>query len=84
MRLGCEASGLLGVQGENGRVLNETDNAVERLETESNLLASLSADITDVDLAEVALELSQAQLQYQATASVFNTIQNLSLVNLLE
>lgn len=83
-QLGSIYEGLLGVQGENGRVLNETDNAVERLETESNLLASLSADITDVDLAEVALELSQAQLQYQATASVFNTIQNLSLVNLLE
>ena len=75
--------GLIEAQGKNGRVLNETDAAIERHTSERDLLESLSANITDVDLAEVAVQLNQAQLQYQATASVFNTIQDLSLVNLL-
>ena len=75
--------GLIEAQGKNGRVLNETDGAIERHTSERDLLEALSADITDVDLAEVAVQLNQAQLQYQATASVFNTIQDLSLVNLL-
>ncbi|MAP94064.1 MAG: hypothetical protein CMK07_03840 [Ponticaulis sp.] len=75
--------GLLNVQASNGQVLNQTDEMIKRHTNESNLLESLAADITDVDLAEVAVKLNQAQLQYQATASVFSTIQGLSLVDYL-
>lgn len=74
---------LIGTQAKNGQALNETDTIIERHTSESNVLESLSADITEVDLAEVAVKLNQAQLQYQATASIFRTIQGLSLVDYL-
>lgn len=76
-------TGLIDLQAQNGQALNQTEAMVTRHSTESDLLASLSADITEVDLAEVAVQLNQAQLQFQATASVFQTIQGLSLVDYL-
>ena len=82
-KLGGVFDGLLSTQAENGRAMNETDAMIERQQGKSDLLSSLSANITEVDLAQVAVELNQAQLQYQATASVFNTIQGLSLVDYL-
>ena len=74
---------LIELQAKNGQVLNQTDAAIERHTSEENLLATLTTDITDVDLAEVAVQLNQAQIQFQATASVFQTIQSLSLVDFL-
>jgi flagellar hook-associated protein 3 FlgL len=76
-------SGFIDTQAANGQVMNEADTMIERHTAQSDLLASITADITDVDLAEVAVQLNQAQLQFQATASVFNTIQGLSLVDYL-
>jgi len=75
--------GLIDLQARNGQVLNQTDDMIERHTQEGDLLSSLTADITDVDMAEVAVKLNQAQLQFQATASVFRTIQSLSLVDFL-
>lgn len=75
--------GMIETQASNGQVMNTTDSAIQRHTDQSNLLASLTGEITDVDLAEVAVQLNQAQLQFQATASVFNTIQGLSLVDYL-
>lgn len=74
---------MLAVQAQNGQVMNETDAVIERQQSEIDLLESLSGDITEVDLAEVAVRLNQAQLQFQASASIFNTIQGLSLVDYL-
>lgn len=81
--LGIAFDNILTVQAQNGAVMNETDTIIERQQSENNLLEKLSADITDVDLAEVAVKLNQAQLQFQATASIFNRIQSLSLVDYL-
>ncbi len=74
---------MLTVQAQNGQVMNETDTIISRQQSENDLLASLAGDITDVDLAEVALRLNQAQLQFQASANIFNRIQSLSLVDYL-
>lgn len=82
-RLKSVHTGLINAQAKNGQALNQADTMIERHTSESNLLESLSADITEVDLAEVAVQLNQAQLQFQATASVFRTIQGLSLVDYL-
>lgn len=82
-RLKSVHTGLIDVQARNGQALNQTDAVIERHTSEGNLLESLSANITEVDLAEVAVQLNQAQLQFQATASVFRTIQGLSLVDYL-
>ncbi|MAK61265.1 MAG: hypothetical protein CMK09_09830 [Ponticaulis sp.] len=81
--LGTVHNDLLTTQAQNGQVLNQTDAVIERHTTEADLMESLTADITEVDLAEVAVQLNQAQLQFQATASVFRTIQGLSLVDFL-
>jgi flagellar hook-associated protein 3 FlgL len=81
--LGAAFDNILSVQAQNGSVMNETDTVIERQQSENNLLEKLSADITDVDLAEVAVRLNQAQLQFQASASIFNRIQSLSLVDYL-
>ncbi len=71
------------VQAQNGQAMNETDSIIERQQAENDLLENLTADITEVDLAEVAVKLNQAQLQFQASASIFNRIQSLSLVDYL-
>lgn len=81
--LGTAFDNMLTVQAQNGQVMNETDTVIERQQAENDLLSGLSADITDVDLAEVAVKLNQAQLQFQASASIFNRIQSLSLVDYL-
>jgi flagellin-like hook-associated protein FlgL len=38
----------------------------------------------NVDLAEVAVRLNQAQFAYESSASIFNVLRNLSLLNMLE
>ena len=41
-------------------------------------------DIVNVDLAEVAVRLNQAQFAYEASAGVFNVLRNMSLLNALQ
>jgi flagellar hook-associated protein 3 FlgL len=38
----------------------------------------------NVDLAEVAVRLNQAQFAYESSASVFNALRGLSLLNILD
>ncbi|MFC6198216.1 flagellin N-terminal helical domain-containing protein [Ponticaulis profundi] len=75
--------GMLEVQSKNGQVMNQTDTLIERQQSQADLLANMTAGMTDADLAQVAVELNQAQIQFQATASIFSTIQSLSLVDYL-
>ncbi|MEM8920255.1 MAG: hypothetical protein AAGB25_02740, partial [Pseudomonadota bacterium] len=74
---------LISVQGENGRVLKEAEMSVDRQTASANALEQTVLGITDVDLAEVAVRLNQAELSYQASASVFNTLRGLSLLDVL-
>lgn len=74
---------LIQSQAANGRSMNEADAMIERHISQNNVLDKLTGDLTEVDLAEVAVQLNQAQVQFQATASVFRTIQSLSLVDFL-
>ncbi len=71
------------LESTNGRTQARINTIVERQETQLNALNESTGRITDVDLAEVAFELSQAQISYQASASIFAQIRNLSLVNVL-
>lgn len=74
---------LIAAQGANGQVQNQIDKAIERQTNQLNALQRSVGEIVDVDLAEVALQLNQAQLSYEASASVFNTLRGLSLLNVL-
>lgn len=74
---------VLNSQAENGRVQNEVDSATDRQTSRLNALNSAIGGIVDVDLAEVAVRLNQAQFAYDASAGVFNVLRNMSLLNTL-
>jgi flagellar hook-associated protein 3 FlgL len=75
---------LLFSQAENGRLTKEVDSAVDRQGSRLDALNGAIGGIADVDLAEVAVRLNQAQFAYDASASVFNVLRNMSLLNALQ
>ncbi|HVI33697.1 flagellin [Phenylobacterium sp.] len=77
-------SDLTVLTGRNGLVQRRVDSVKENLETRSNTLAGMVGDITDADMAKAATELQAAQMSVQAAAQVFMTLQNTSLLNLLQ
>jgi flagellar hook-associated protein 3 FlgL len=76
--------GLLNAQSENGRLLKDVESAQGRQKAQLNALNAAVGEIVDVDLAEVAVRLNQAQFAYQASANVFNTLRELTLLNFLD
>lgn len=74
---------ILQAQSENGRLLKDVDASAERQQARMESLDAAVGGIVDVDLAEVAVRLNQAQFAYEASASVFNTIRGLTLLNFL-
>lgn len=76
--------GILGAQAENGRLLKEVDNASTRQNSQLEALDGAIGGIVNVDLAEVAVRLNQAQFAYQASAGVFNTLRSMSLLDVLK
>ncbi len=74
---------ILEAQSENGRLLQDVDSSSERQQARLESLNAAVGEIVDVDLAEVAVRLNQAQFAYEASASVFNTIRGLTLLNFL-
>lgn len=75
---------ILTSQAENGRLMKDVDNASNRLTAQYNALDEAIGGIVNVDLAEVAVRLQQAQFAYQSSASIFNTLRGLSLLNILK
>ncbi|MDP3737231.1 MAG: flagellin [Hyphomonadaceae bacterium] len=74
---------ILASQAENGRLLKEVDSASDRQKSQLEALNSAIGEIVNVDLAEVAVRLNQAQFAYEASAGVFNVLRNMSLLNTL-
>ncbi len=74
---------ILEAQSENGRLLQDVDSSSERQQARLDSLNSAVGEIVEVDLAEVAVRLNQAQFAYEASANVFNTIRGLTLLNYL-
>ncbi len=75
---------ILSRQAENGRLMKEVDSAGKRLTSRLNALDEAIGGIVNVDLAEVAVRLNQAQFAYESSASVFNVLRNMSLLNMLK
>ena len=75
---------ILSRQAENGRLMKEVESADKRLTSRMNALDEAIGGIVNVDLAEVAVRLNQAQFAYESSASVFNVLRNMSLLNMLE
>lgn len=75
---------ILSRQAENGRLMKEVESAGTRLTSRMNALDEAIGGIVNVDLAEVAVRLNQAQFAYESSASVFNVLRNMSLLNMLD
>jgi flagellar hook-associated protein 3 FlgL len=75
---------ILSSQAENGRLLKEVDSAETRQISQMEALDEAIGEIVNVDLAEVAVRLNQAQFAYEASAGVFNVLRNMSLLNVLK
>ena len=75
---------ILTSQSENGRLMKDVDNASNRLTAQYNALDEAIGGIVNVDLAEVAVRLNQAQFAYQSSASVFNALRSMSLLDILK
>jgi flagellar hook-associated protein 3 FlgL len=75
---------VLSAQSENGRLSKEVDSASTRLTARMHALDEAVGGIVNVDLAEVAVRLNQAQFAYQASSSVFNTLRGLTLLDVLK
>jgi flagellar hook-associated protein 3 FlgL len=76
--------GILAAQAENGRLLKEVDSASTRQNAQMEALDGAIGGIVNVDLAEVAVRLNQAQFAYQASAGVFNVLRSMSLLEVLK
>jgi flagellar hook-associated protein 3 FlgL len=74
---------ILSAQAENGRLLQDVDSASTRQQSQLDTLNGAIGEIVNVDLAEVAVRLNQAQYAYEASASVFNLMRGMSLLNFL-
>ncbi len=57
---------VLSTQSENGRLMKEVDSASTRLTSQLNALDEAIGGIVNVDLAEVAVRLNQAQFAYES------------------
>lgn len=75
---------ILSRQAENGRLMKEVESADKRLTSRMNALDEAIGGIVNVDLAEVAVRLNQAQFAYESSASVFNVLRDMSLLNMLK
>ena len=68
----------------NGLMQNRVDQAQTAQQDRQTLLTTMVGGITDVDMAETASRLSQAQTALQASAHVFAALQDSSLLNYLK
>ncbi len=75
---------IVDAQGRNGDAQSRVERDVVRLTVNADLLTKHLGKVAEVDLAGVAMKLSAAQTQYQATAKVFSQVKDLSLVNFLD
>jgi flagellar hook-associated protein 3 FlgL len=67
----------------NGSVLKRLENAQTELSGRSDMLEGMTADIAQVNMPEAISRLQLAQFAVQASAQVFNTLRDSSLLNYL-
>jgi flagellar hook-associated protein 3 FlgL len=77
------ASALNTAAGQNGLLQSEVSSTQTDLDNRQTTLQGLIGNITDTNMAQAASDLQQAQLAVQASAKVFASLTNASLVSLL-
>ncbi|MBX3481147.1 MAG: flagellin [Caulobacter sp.] len=76
-------TGLTEQAARNGLNQNRLDAATAQHESRQIMLKGVVSDVADVDVAEAITRLQQAQTALQASAQVFSTLRDSSLLNLL-
>jgi flagellar hook-associated protein 3 FlgL len=71
------------IAGRNGLVQRRVDSVKADLVSRQSTLKGMMGEITDADMAEAASKLQAAQISVQAAAQVFLSLQNSSLLALL-
>jgi len=77
-------TGLVTAQAQNGLNQKRFETAKTDLSDQADTLATMVGGITDVDMAEAVTRLESAKLAVQASAQVFASLQNSSLLNVLK
>jgi flagellar hook-associated protein 3 FlgL len=77
-------TGLITDQAQNGQNQKRFDTAKTDLSDQADTLSTMVGGITDVDMAEAITRLESAKLAVQASAQVFASLQNSSLLNVLQ
>ncbi len=77
-------TGLVTAQAQNGLNQKRFDTAKTDLSDQADTLSTMVGGITDVDMAEAITRLESAKLAVQASAQVFASLQNSSLLNVLK
>jgi len=75
---------LVNATAKNGATLRRIEDAAKDLGNRSTGLESMIGDISNVDMAAAISRMEAAQLAVQASAQVFLTLQNSSLINFLK
>jgi flagellar hook-associated protein 3 FlgL len=81
--LNTAGDGLSLAQGRNGATWKQIETETTRLENRLNLITNLKGERVDANLAELAMRLSEMQVQYQAAAQTFSQLRDMSLLNYL-
>jgi len=76
-------TGVTAATAQNGLTQKQVDTNVTALTAQQTSLTGLIGNMTDADLAQASTNLATAQQSIQASAQVFETLKNSSLVNLL-
>jgi flagellar hook-associated protein 3 FlgL len=76
--------GVVDAQGKNGVTQKRFEGAQADLQNRGDLLTGMVGDIVDVDMADAVTRLESAKLAVQASAQVFTSLQQSSLLNVLK
>jgi flagellar hook-associated protein 3 FlgL len=76
--------GVVDAQGKNGVTQKRFEGAQTDLQNRGDLLTGMVGDIVDVDMADAVTRLESAKLAVQASAQVFTSLQQSSLLNVLK
>jgi flagellar hook-associated protein 3 FlgL len=76
--------GLVDTVARNGIVQKRVDSVSTDISARQDSLTTMIGGVTDADMAKAYADLEQAQVAVQASAQVFQTLQNTSLLNVLQ
>ncbi len=75
--------GVTDVQAQNGLVQNQVSDALTNEQNRQTTLQNIIGSMSSADMAQVSSQLSQTQTAIQASARIFTSLQNDSLINYL-